>query len=325
MRSWDLIRRHKAGNIAIVFVLIQALCIGFALALPERFPYLTENNVQVMLKRIPPLAVMAVGVGMLMIAGEFDLSVGSIFVFSSFVMAKVYNTWVVNPFVAALLALVVGGLIGLLNGVIVIRAQIPSFIATLGTMWFWRGANLFFSGSVTEPFLPTGFFRDLFCATLGPEGARFMQAQFLWLFAVLVLGYLTLERHRFGNHLFATGGNRQSAIAIGVNPNKVKVIAFVIVGVLAAFSGILATVRVESVSPVQGQGMELMAIAACVIGGLSLTGGEGTILGIFLGTALLFTIEDVLLLLGAPGDYLQGFIGVLIILAVIFNRITRKE
>lgn len=323
MNLWDKIRRHKAGNIAIVFIFIQVICVILALVMPDRFP--SQNNVQVILKRIPPLAVMSIGVGMLMIAGEFDLSVGSIFVLSSFVMAKVYNTWDINPFVAALLAMVVGGLIGLANGYIVMRAQIPSFIATLGTMWFWRGVNLYCSGSVTEAFRPVGIFHNFFCATLGPQGAQFMQAQFIWLFGLMVLGYWVLERHRFSNHLFATGGNRQSAIAIGVNPNVVKIVAFGIVGVLAAFSGLLATVRVESVSPVQDQNMELMAIAACVIGGLSLSGGEGTILGIFLGTALLFTIEDVLLLLGAPGDYLQGFIGVLIVLAVIFNRITRKE
>jgi simple sugar transport system permease protein len=114
-------------------------------------------------------------------------------------------------------------------------------------------------------------------------------------------------------------------IAIGVNSDKVKLIAFVIVGLLAAFSGIISAMRVHSVSPTQGSGLELQAIAACVIGGLSLTGGKGTVLGIFLGAAFLFIIQDILLLIRAPGFYLQMFMGLLLIVAVIFNNLIKKE
>jgi simple sugar transport system permease protein len=319
MGTWDKIRRHRVGSIAIVFVATQLICIIISLLFPDKFRYLSQENIQIMLKSIPQLGVLAMGVGLLMIAGEFDLSVGSNFVLSAYLMALAYNHNVPVP-LAILFALAVGSTIGLLNGLLVIKTKMPSFIATLGAMMFWRGIVLFLSKGFTEPFRPGGLIESIFAGTYGP-----FQGQFVWLFIVAVVCYLLLERHKLGNHIFSVGGNKQSAIAIGVNANKVKLITFIIVGFLAAFSGVISTMRVHSVSPAQGEGLELQSIAACVIGGLSLMGGEGTILGIFLGTALLYVIQDVLLLLRAPGFYLQMFMGILIVVAVIFNNLTRKE
>jgi len=319
MGTLDTIRRHRAGNIAIVFVVSQIICIIFSFVFPQSFRYTSWDNIQLMLKSIPQLGILAMGVGLLMIAGEFDLSVGSNFVLSAYLMAVLFNNGLpVIP--AMLLALVAGGFIGLINGLLVIKTGIPSFIASLGSMMFWRGILLVLSQGFTERFRPHGVVESVFTGSIGP-----IQAQFLWLLLVCLLAYLLLERHKLGNHIFSAGGNKQSAIAIGVNVNKVKLIAFVIVGVLAAFSGVISTMRVHSVSPAQGAGLELQAIAACVVGGLSLRGGVGTILGIFLGAVLLYVIQDVLLLLRAPGYYLQMFMGILIIVAVIFNRLTAKE
>ena len=129
----------------------------------------------------------------------------------------------------------------------------------------------------------------------------------------------------FGNHVFATGGNPAAATAIGINTDRVKVVAFAIAGGMAAFAGILATARVGSVQPGQGAGLELQAIAACVIGGLSLTGGRGSIIGIFLGVMLIHTITDVLLLLRAPGFYLDMFIATLIVVAAAFNHLIERQ
>ena len=132
---------------------------------------------------------------------------------------------------------------------------------------------------------------------------------------------MLVHHHRFGNHVFATGGNRPAATAIGINTGLVKIIAFAIAGGMAAVAGILATARVGSVQPGQGTGLELQAIAACVIGGLSLRGGRGSIIGVFLGALLIHTITNVLLLLRAPGFYLEMFIAVLIVGASILNQL----
>lgn len=319
MDMWDNIRRHKVGGIAIVFVVSQIVCVLFSLIFPNNFRYVSSDNIQIMLKAIPQLGILALGVGLLMIAGEFDLSVGSNFVLSAYLMAVAYNRGV--PVVIAIfIALIVGALIGFINGLLTLKAKMPSFIATLGCMMFWRGIVLVISKGFTEPFRPGRVTESIFGGSIGP-----IQAQFIWFLFVALIAYLLLERHKLGNHFFSVGGNKEAAIAIGVNANRVKMIAFMIVGVLAAFSGVVSTMRVHSVSPAQGQGLELQAIAACVIGGLSLMGGAGSIAGIVLGAAFLYVIQDVLLLLRTPGFYLQMFIGILIILAAMFNNLTRKE
>ena len=313
------IRRHRAGSIAIVFVLTQVACIGFGIFMPHSFPYLAKANIELLLKSIPALAILAIAVNLLMISGEFDLSVGSVFTFSALIMALAFNQGV-PPGLAAVLALGVGAMIGWSNGVLTTKAKIPSFIATLGAMWFWRGTILSVSNSQTVSFRPGSAFEAFFVGSIGS-----MQAQFIWLIVIAVIGHFLLERHRLGNHFFAVGGNRESAVAVGVNPDRVKIIAFVFVGLAAAFTGILSTTRVHSISPIQGKGLELMAIAACVIGGSRLMGGEGTVLGAVLGACLLATIQDILQLVQAPGELLDMFVGILIVVAVILNRLARKD
>ena len=319
MLFFKRLRSHPAGNIVVVFLGVQILCIGSSLLFPESFRYLSEENLRLLLRSIPQLAILVIGVNLLMISGEFDLSVGSNFTFSALIMAMAFNSGV--PVVGAvLLALLVGALIGLFNGLLTTKTGMPSFIATLGAMMFWRGMILLLSQGQTEPFRPGEFFEGLFSGSFGP-----FQAQFFWLLVVALLGYLLLERHRLGNHFFAVGGNKESAIAVGVNADRVKIVAFILVGLAASFSGIISTTRIHSVSPIQGEGMELQAIAACVIGGTRLMGGEGTVLGALLGAALLYTIQDILLLMRAPGFYLQMFVGILIVVAVILNQLATKK
>lgn len=308
-----------AGAILVAFLGLQAVLIAYALINPDDFRYLTAQNLTILMKAIPVLGCLALGAGILMIAGEFDLSIGSVYTLTAVVMA-VQAGQGMDPFLAAALAILLGVLIGILHGAITLKAGLPSFIVTLGGLLFWRGAVLLYNGAVQVRFDPGPIFSGLFGGTL-----LGINAAFWWFLALSAAFYLLLHRHRFGNHVFATGGNRPAAIAIGIDTNRVKVIAFAISGGMAAFAGLLATVRVGSVQPGQGVGLELQAIAACVIGGLSLTGGRGSVLGIFLGAMLIHTITDVLLLLRAPGFYLDMFIAVLIVGASAFNRLIERK
>lgn len=309
----------KSGNILIVFIAIQIIAIGASLIFPENFRYLSTSNLQVLFRSIPTLGIIAMGVNLLMISGEFDLSVGSTFALASLVMAKLFNAG--TPLIAAILvAIALGVAIGGINGFIVVKSNVPSFIITLGSMWFWRGIVLLVSQASNEAFNPGPVMTNVFTASIGP-----LQVQFLWFVAVAVLCWLLLERHRIGNHFFATGGNVNAARALGINVKKIKMTGFMILGGLASLSGIISTTRVNNVSPIQGEGLELQAIAACVIGGTALMGGRGSVLGAFLGAALLFTVQDVLLLLRAPGYYLRLFVGLIIVLAVVLNEILRKK
>jgi ribose/xylose/arabinose/galactoside ABC-type transport system permease subunit len=316
-----LFSRNKDSSIdiLILFLLVQFLCILAALLFPDRFHYLNPSNVSVMLKAIPILGVLALGVGMLMISGEFDLSVGATYTFTGIVMATLVETgW--SAYLAAPAALLVGVLIGLLNGFITLRFAIPSFIATLGTMLFWQGMTLFYHGATSIRFYPTASFSSLMAGSFG-----FLEAAFIWYLLFTIMFWALLHHHKLGNHFFAVGGNKLAATAIGIKPKSVKMIAFAIAGFTAALAGILAAARVGSIQPGQGAGLELQAIAACVIGGLALSGGRGSVLGIFLGAALIYTIQDILLLVRAPGFYLDIFVGILIVGAAIFNEYIRQR
>jgi simple sugar transport system permease protein len=169
-------------------------------------------------------------------------------------------------------------------------------------------------------FTPEAAFDKVMAGAVGP-----FEAAFLWYLALTLLAWALLHHHKLGNHIFAVGGNKQAATAIGIRPGATKMIAFGIAGFCAAFSGILAAARVGAIQPGQGAGLELRAIAACVIGGLALSGGRGTVLGIFLGAALIYTIQDILLLVRAPGFYLDIFVGILIVGAAILNEVVRQR
>jgi simple sugar transport system permease protein len=308
-----------AGAILLVFIVLQIACIAGALIFPDQFRYLSPQNLAILMKAIPVLGCLALGAGILMIAGEFDLSIGSVYTFAAILVATMVASGV-SAFIAAPLGICAGIAIGVLNGLITLRFGLPSFIVTLGGLLFWRGAVLLYNGAVQVRFDPDPIFQGLFAGTfLG------INAAFYWLALFATGFYLLLHHHKFGNHVFATGGNQAAATAIGINTNRVKIIAFGIAGGMAAVAGILATSRVGSVQPGQGVGLELQAIAACVIGGLSLQGGRGSIIGIILGVMLIHTITDVLLLLRAPGFYLDMFIAVLIVVAAAFNHLIERR
>jgi simple sugar transport system permease protein len=321
-RKQSLLKRimaMPAGGIFLVFATLQIACILGALLYPDDFRYLSPQNLTILMKAIPVLGCLALGAGVLMVAGEFDLSIGSVYTFTAILMASLVNMGV-SAFVAAPAGIVVGMLIGALNGTITLRFGLPSFIVTLGGLLFWRGAVLLYNGAVQVRFDPEPAFTSLFSGTLFG-----VNAAFIWILLFGALFHLLLHRHRFGNHVFATGGNPGAATAIGINTARVKLIAFAIAGGMAAVAGVLATTRVGSVQPGQGAGLELQAIAACVIGGLSLRGGRGTIAGVLLGVLLIHSMTDVLLLLRAPGFYLDMFIATLIVVAAIFNHLIERR
>lgn len=310
---------RPAGPILVVFLALQLVCIVGGLLYPDDFRYLSPQNLTILMKAVPILGCLALGAGILMIAGEFDLSIGSVYTLTAIVMAVQVGSGM-SAFLAAPMAILIGVAIGVLNGLITLRFGLPSFIVTLGGLLFWRGAVLLYNGAVQVRFDPGPLFSGLFGGTL-----LGLNAAFIWFLALTVAFSLLLHRHRFGNHVFATGGNRAAATAIGIDTKRVKIIAFAIAGGMAAVAGILATVRVGSVQPGQGAGLELQAIAACVIGGLSLQGGRGSVAGIFLGVLLIHTITNILLLLRAPGFYLDMFIASLIVIAAIFNHLVQRR
>ena len=311
----DNIRSKPAGGILLLFCTIQVVAIIAGLLYPENFRYLNPANIAVLLKSMSALGIMAIGVGILMISGEFDLSVGTLYTFCAIVTATMVKEYALSPYLAMIIGIIVGIIAGLIHGNIVNRFTIPSFIVTLGAMLLWKGGTLLYHGAKSLRYkYESETYKTVLTGDIGV-----IDASFLWFIGVGIVFYFIVHHHKIGNHFFAVGGNPEAAIAIGINPKRVKLIAFSIAGGCAALSGVVAMSRVGSVQPGGGLGLELEAIAACVIGGCALMGGRGSILGIMLGTALIYTIQDLLLLLRAPGFYFEMFVGGLIVLAVIIN------
>jgi simple sugar transport system permease protein len=306
--------RYPVSFTIIVFVI---LLVVFGIFTVNR-SFFKYENLTAMGRLAPDLGIVALGVGTLMIAGEFDLSVASTIPVSSFVFTKLLG-WGAPLIVMLIVTLFTGLLIGFFNGLLVVRTKLPSFIITLGTMLFWRG--LVYAASRMMPigiraWLEQGtWIEKLF---VGKFGGVF-PVQTLWFFFFAIVLGMLVHFHRFGNWIFVTGDNEIAARAMGINTAKVKVLCYMIVGVLCSFMGMIQNLRIESFAANQGVGYELKAIASAVVGGTSLMGGIGSIPGIFLGTLTIQIIENGLILMGAPAFGISAFIGAAIILFAVLN------
>ena len=276
--------------------------------------FLSKDNISVILETVPELGIVAAGITVLMINGEFDLSVGSVFALAPIVTAMLINAHF-PAFAATALMLGFCCGIGALNGVITLRFTIPSFITTLGMMMVWRGFILLITGGWPPEFPAEALPVKL--AVVGKLG--FIYGSLVWYAVITVFLWILLERTRFGNWMFATGGNIQAARVLGINTIRVKLTGFIIASLLAGFAGIIQGFRLGALVPSAGTGLELDCIAASVIGGTFLTGGIGTVIGTVIGSFLIRVIDNGLVMARAPGYWFRVFIGLVTILAVIIN------
>lgn len=277
--------------------------------------FLSLQNLQGILGLLPETGLVAIGVTILMICGEFDLSVGSVFALMPMTMAVIMTFGV--PFLPAVLAgFLVCIAIGLINGYVTLKFNIPSFITTLGMLFIARSLTVVISGGF-PPLLSTDIPTWLFTAYVGP--GDLFRMSFLWFAAVAILAGYLLGRTNFGNWIAAVGGFREAAAATGVSVNSVKMICFVLSAVLAGFAGMIQVMRLGSPLPSIGDGMELEAVAAAVIGGTALTGGIGTVLGGIIGAVLIRIIDNGLVLSQVDANWFKFAVGFLTIFAVVAN------
>jgi simple sugar transport system permease protein len=265
------------------------------------------------------LGIMAAGVTFLMISGEFDLSVGSVFGFSAmlFAIASVNG---IPLFLGLLLALLAAGCIGFLNGYITVHFQIPSFITTLGALMLWRGVLLAFTGGFPVRFRGESMVLETLNGHLWGE----FRASAIWFFAIILILNFILLRTRYGNATYATGGNKDAARLLGISVERIKIGNFIMCSIMAGFAGCIQFARFCSVDPVRGQNMELEAIAAVVVGGTLMTGGYGNLVGTLLGVLLIGMLRSGLVMAGAPAYWYQAFVGLILIIAVILNTYIKR-
>ena len=277
--------------------------------------FLGLENLSGILGLLPETGLIAVGVTILMIGGEFDLSVGSVFALMPMTMAVAMENGI--PFLLAMgLGFLVCIAIGLINGYVTLKFNIPSFITTLGMLYIARSLTVVVSGGF-PPLLPTDLPTWLFTSFVGP--GHLFRMSFVWFAVIAILASLMLTRTNFGNWIYAVGGFRDAAAANGIPVNKVKMISFVLCAVLAGFAGMIEVLRLNSPLPSIGEGYELEAVAAAVIGGTALTGGIGSVLGGVLGALLIRIIDNGLVLSQVDANWFKFAVGSLTIFAVVAN------
>lgn len=284
--------------------------------------FLSVNNIRGILGLLPETALVAVGVTLLMICGEFDLSVGSVFALMPMTMAVLIVGGV--PFWLAVAAgLALCAVIGFINGWITIRFDIPSFITTLGMMFMARSMTVVVSGGFPPRIKPGDVPSWVFVGFVDEGG--FVRASVLWFAGIAVLIALLLAKTNFGNWVRATGGFPPAAAAMGIPTGKVKIACFMICSMLAGFAGMIQSLRLNSFLPSIGEGMELQAVAAAVIGGTSLMGGVGSIVGGLIGATLIRVIDNGMVMSQIDANWFKFAIGALTIFAVIGNAWLRRR
>ena len=305
---------------AVALISFIALFLFFSFAAPN---FLTPLSIGNILTFGSITAIVTIGVAVLMVAGEFDLSVGSNFAVTSYVIALSLiaglSVWVAIP-----IAIAVSTVLGLLNGLIVTRTRIPSFICTLGTMLAYRGiVRAIGKGSFAtykgEPIPLFGVLNGDFALLNDIFGVQAFRTSFVWFILLAILFSFILVRTRLGNWIYASGGAADAARAQGVNITRVKILCFTLTGFLVALASTLQFAHRLSVDPLRGEGMELIAVASCVIGGVRLTGGYGSVFGAILGTFLLQMLDQGLVLMQIPIQVFQACVGLIIIISVILN------
>jgi simple sugar transport system permease protein len=305
--SFSQIRRWPEFGVILAFLVLLAIFSIFS------SNFLTLRNITGILTIVSELGIVSIGVAFLMIAGEFDLSVSSVYAFSGFLFVTLANKY--NSPLAFVITLAIAAFIGFCNGIITLRARIPSFIATLGMMLLLRGSLLAVTGGESVSYSSDAIMPTILTRFMG-FGFR---PSHIWFLALTLIFSIILTNTRYGNWVFATGGNREVARAMGVNTNKVKVTNFMLSALMASLSGCIVISRFNLANASFGTGMELEAIASAVIGGTFLTGGYGTIIGVFFGALLMGMMRTGLVMIGAPAYWYQAFVGVILIIAATIN------
>ena len=282
--------------------------------------FLTPSSLASTMNVAAELGIVAMAITLLMIAGEFDLSVGSVLGISSVLVPYLYQEWELYATPAVGLAFLTAIITGAINGSIVIRTRIPSFIVTLGMLLFWRGVLFVVTQGFPISVPKDQKVFDFFSARMGD-----FSVSAIWFLALLLIFTYVLQRTKWGNWIFASGGNESAARQMGVPVDRLRLVLFVVTASTAALSGVIQVGRFSSVDANRGQGLELEAIAAAVIGGSRLSGGYGSVLGTALGCVMVGMIRNGLALAGVASYWYQAIIGLLIIVAVIVNKIAGRR
>ncbi|MHB8277875.1 MAG: ABC transporter permease [Candidatus Humimicrobiaceae bacterium] len=274
--------------------------------------FLTANNLMNIARQTSMISIMAIGMTFVLSTGEIDLSIGSIVALSALITALALRNF--NIWVAILAGLGTGAMIGLTNGLLVTKARIPSFLVTLGMMGIIAGFARWITNLESVPVVNKAYNFIFGSGDIGP-----FSVLFIWTIVLVALGQLVLKKTSFGRYTLATGGNKVAANFSGIKVNNIKLTVLVLNGMMAALAGMLYIGRLHGARYTLGEADLMTVIAAVIIGGTSLFGGKGTIVGALIGSLIMGIINNGLILMGLTVAQQMIFRGVIIIAAVSVN------
>jgi simple sugar transport system permease protein len=317
--SVSILERVEALPIIVVFVLLLAL---FMYTAPEVFlaPFIYTT----FLSTLPPLILLATGLTFVIGAGEIDLCFPAIISFSGFIFAVLFKEYDLG-WIAVLAGLASGVLVGFINGVIIAKVGIPSFMTTLATQFFWAGMATVLSGGKSyalrgaeDSSVWQWIVGRPFASVTGVPWLQEVSIQALWTAIIVGFLWLILTRHRFGEHTLFIGDSNDVSRVVGIDVDREKIKIFTLMGFLAACAAILLTLENKNFFGNQGQGYLLTAIASVLIGGTSIFGGRATVVGTLFGCFIIGMIEAGLVATGLTGAWVRTVQGLIFLIAIIF-------
>jgi len=299
-----------------VLASLVVVCVAFTILTDGQFA--TAGNAAALLAQAAELGIVAIGIAFILISGEIDLSVGSVYGMSA--LFFVFFSSQVGSVASFFIALGVACLAGLCNGLITLKTGVPSLIVTLGMQMFVRGIIYFTTQGFTLN-IPTDFLTNILAGNLVGD----FLISIVWFVLLVVIFTIVLRFTRYGNALFAVGGNKEVARAMGINVDRIKLTNFILCAGLAGLAGTISASRFHTVAATTGVGVELEAIAAAVIGGCLITGGYGSVIGAALGALLIPAVSAGLIMGGAPSYWYQAFVGVVLVAAAVINLVVVRR
>ena len=278
------------------------------------------------------IGILAVGVALLMISGEFDLSIGSLIGFSSMSMTLLAVEANMSIPLASSCSLLLTIFVGYCNGLTVVKSGLPSFIITLGSLFIIRGLTIAVSkiitgrtqlGGITDS-SGYGVMSSLFSSNLTISGVDF-PISILWWILFVIVGYFLLNHTQIGNWIFATGASKESSMLMGIPVAQVKISLFIVTAFCAWFIAVIQVTTYGGADVLRGEQKEFIAIIAAVIGGTLLTGGYGSIIGVMIGALIFGMVKQGIIFAGVDADWFQVFMGVMLVSAVLVNGTFRKK
>lgn len=302
----------------MVYIIFVAVFAVFAITLGDK-GFLNKNNMINILRQTSMISVMAVAGTFVMAAGQIDLTVGAVAAMTAMFVSLILQS--TNSIILALLAgILFGCLVGGVNGILVTKFGLPAFLATMGMMQVVRGSAMWITDTAAVPIA-----NKTFCTIFGIGNVAGIPVLIIWTVLFYIAGILLFNKTPFGRHTLATGGNETSAQYSGIDTVKVKIVAFMMSGAFAAFAGIMYAGRLQAGRYSYGEGDEMSVIAAVVLGGTSMSGGTGSVIGALFGSVLMGMINNALILANLSSAQQTIVKGLIIVFAVAMSNLAQKR